>query len=442
MRALLACCVLTADAYLPTLHAQDAEGAPPASKKGTVRITFLPPPMEGTLSLGIYDKAGKLVRVLAREAAEKDFTIGLNGLITAWDGRDDTGRVMPAGTYFARGFSVGAVTVEGVAYHGNDWMIDDASPRLRRVLSLDLRPSGRLAVWAEGADGRPQLVRCDQAGEFAGEIPPDPQVNAQAIGAPAAESAAAPATKFATVSGDKVILREGPAETPLDLPDLTKPLDASLGRDGVWIIDQVADHVEVKEYSTTGEFLRRLTIDPAEPTPRRIFASRTSELIFLIEEKPGLQRVRGLALEAAPAAAGSAGTPVTSTWKTVLTKSIIGSDQFADVAGKLGRILPFIPRDKFTVALLPNPLLQEALTSVHVTIDFGPGGSFLKTLDGLPLRRITEAPHLRWAVIGQEGSGKQLTIFQGDGAVVEEFKARKLANMMAFDAGDLDWPGK
>ncbi|MEI9897673.1 MAG: hypothetical protein WDN28_28390 [Chthoniobacter sp.] len=49
---------------------------------------------------------------------------------------------------------------------------------------------------------------------------------------------------------------------------------------------------------------------------------------------------------------------------------------------------------------------------------------------------------MKWVVIGREGSGRQLTIFQGDGAVVEEFKAHKLANMMAFDAGDYEWTGK
>ena len=43
--------------------------------------------MEGTLSLGVFTKAGKLVRILKREAStEKDFTVGLNGLITQWDG--------------------------------------------------------------------------------------------------------------------------------------------------------------------------------------------------------------------------------------------------------------------------------------------------------------------------------------------------------------------
>ena len=441
---LLAFCLLTsAFCLLVSAKAQDAETPLPPPKKGTVRITFIPPPMEGTLSLGIYDKSDKLVRVLAREAAEKDFVIGLNGLTTHWDGRDDAGRTLPAGTYSARGYSVGAIEVEGVAYHGNDWMLDDESPRIRRIFSVELRKSGHLVLWAEAPDGKPHLVRCDQAGEFAGEIPPDPEVAALAVGGtPPADPPEAKPTAFAAIAEGRVVLREGAETRPLNLPELTKPLDASLGRDGVWIIDQGAERIEVKEYRLDGEFLRRLAIDPTEPAPRRIFASRTSDLIFLIEEQPGLQRVRGLALETPPAEAAKDGEPATSTWKTVLGKTIIASDNFAAVAGRLGRILPFIPRDKFTVQLLPNPLLREALTSVNVTIEFGPRGSFIKSLDGLPLRRVTEAPFLKWAVIGQEGSGKQLTIFQGDGAVVEEFKARKLANMMAFDAGEYEWAGK
>ena len=375
-------CLLASERHL---FAQD-DTAPPPKPPG-VRIAFLPPPMEGTLSLGIYDKAGKLVRTLASEAAEQDFTIGLNGLITHWDGRDDSGKVLPAGAYSARGYSVGAINVEGVAFHGNDWMIDDESPRLRRILSIELRPSGRLALWAEGPDGKPQLVRCDQAGEFAGEIPPDPQVTALAVGgAPAAE--APPPSARAVVTDGRVAIVEESDTRALELPELIKPIDASLGRDGVWVIDATAAGVEVKEFRRDGEFRRRLAINPAEPAPRRIFASHTSDLIFLIEEKPGLQRVRGLALEAAADAASP-----TSTWKTVLSKSIVASDAFAEVADKLGRPQPFVPREKFTVQLQPNPLLQDATMNADVTIGFDTTGSFLKTLDGLPLRRITAAPH-------------------------------------------------
>ena len=426
---LLAC--LTAPAF-----AQDDETPPP--KKAGVQITFLPPPMEGALSLGIYDKKGKLVRVLAREATKKDFFVGLNGFITNWDGKDDAGKLVPAGTYSARGFAVGELDVEGVAYHCNDWMIADDSPRLRRVLALELRKSGRLALWAESADDKRQLVRADQAGEFAGEIPLDPQIAALAVGdGDAAEQAGEPPPRTVIADGKVAIVEKG-GTRPLALPELAKPLDASLGReDRVWVIDQTAERTEVKEFSRGGEFHRRLAIDSAEPAPVGVFASRTSDLLFLIEEKPGLQRVRGLALEAA---APKDGAP-TSTWKTVLSKSIIASGTFAAVADKLGRPQPFKPEDKIRVRLVPNPLFQDAMHDLDVQIGLDATGAVLRTPDGLPLRTLTETPALKWAVMAREG-GKVVTIFQSDGAVVEEFKVLRIANTMAFDAGDYEWTGR
>ena len=92
----------------------------PSALAEPVRITFLPPPLEGTLSLGIHDKAGKLVRTLHREATEKAFTVGLNGFITHWDGKDDAGTVLAAGKYFARGFAVGAVQFKGCLLYTSD----------------------------------------------------------------------------------------------------------------------------------------------------------------------------------------------------------------------------------------------------------------------------------------------------------------------------------
>src|ERR1700741_3168663 len=60
--------------------------APPPARN--VRISFVPPPLEGTISLGIYDANGKLVRVLFREADINEFTIGHDALSTTWDGKD------------------------------------------------------------------------------------------------------------------------------------------------------------------------------------------------------------------------------------------------------------------------------------------------------------------------------------------------------------------
>ena len=132
-----------------------------------MRITFLPPPMEGTLSLGIYDKKGKLVRVLAREATEKDFTIGLNGLITSWDGKDDAGNLMPPGLYSARGYSVGAIEVEGIALHGNDWITDDDAPRPVRVLDLRCRQPGDDTSRSSSGHGPAERVRSNTAKRWA-----------------------------------------------------------------------------------------------------------------------------------------------------------------------------------------------------------------------------------------------------------------------------------
>jgi hypothetical protein len=85
---------------------------PSASSAKSVRVSFVPPPLEGTISLGIYDTTGKLVRVLHQEAQLNEFTIGADALLTQWDGKNDAGEDLPAGKYRARGYLVGALKVE------------------------------------------------------------------------------------------------------------------------------------------------------------------------------------------------------------------------------------------------------------------------------------------------------------------------------------------
>lgn len=103
-------------------------------------FTFALPETEGRISLGVYDESGKLVRTLFAGAEEKEFKIGLNGLITFWDGKDGAGKALPAGKYFVRGWVVpDSVQAEGVAFHFNDWITDDASPRISGI--------GAIAPW-------------------------------------------------------------------------------------------------------------------------------------------------------------------------------------------------------------------------------------------------------------------------------------------------------
>jgi len=68
--------------------------------------------MEGSISLGIYDQAGKLVRVLHQNAQLNDFTIGPDALVTQWDGKDDGNQDLPSGRYHARGYVVGPLKRE------------------------------------------------------------------------------------------------------------------------------------------------------------------------------------------------------------------------------------------------------------------------------------------------------------------------------------------
>src|SRR5437773_12043536 len=78
--------------------------APPTpAPSRSVRISFVPPPLDGTISLGIYDLSGKLVRVLHQQASLDDFAIGADALQTKWDGKDDSGQDLPGGKYRARG---------------------------------------------------------------------------------------------------------------------------------------------------------------------------------------------------------------------------------------------------------------------------------------------------------------------------------------------------
>ena len=89
-----------------------SEQTPSPSPARSVRISFVPPPLEGRTSLGIYDAKGKLLRVLHHEADLNEFKIGADSLVTQWDGKNDNGEDLPAGRYHARGYLVGPLKVE------------------------------------------------------------------------------------------------------------------------------------------------------------------------------------------------------------------------------------------------------------------------------------------------------------------------------------------
>ena len=97
----------------PTVSPTPEESpSPSAAPTRKVRISFVPPPLEGTISLGIYDGNGTLVRILHQQAELNEFTIGADALVTQWDGKNDDDEDLPAGRYRAHGYLVGPFKVE------------------------------------------------------------------------------------------------------------------------------------------------------------------------------------------------------------------------------------------------------------------------------------------------------------------------------------------
>jgi len=127
--------------------AESLSPSPSASSARSVQLSFVPPPLEGTISLGIYDESGKLVRVLHQEAELNEFTIGADALVTQWDGKNDDGEDLPAGKYRARGYLVGHFTVEDLGQASFPAMENNAIPNVKvKLIPNPLRNDRRSIV--------------------------------------------------------------------------------------------------------------------------------------------------------------------------------------------------------------------------------------------------------------------------------------------------------
>jgi len=379
-----------------------------------VKIEFLPPPMEGTISLGIYDASGKLVRVLHREADASELTAGENGFIAQWDGRDETGTTCPPGSYRARGVMVGDLAVEGVDFSGNDWITRDDSPHLKRITALGMTESGAPVIAAtvagQAAPGFFSIVF--KPGASLGDEA-EPELIAQP---------GLPAPALSVHDGQIV---------GASVPGLKKPVtDAAPGIKGtVWVIEGNA----LKQYSKKGKPLATVAAEPGDPPMSKIAASPTEEKVYVLYENAQLQRMRGYDFTGlAPGAEP----------KELFENDIWASDRYEQIASRLKfpDEKPFVASPVLTVALIPNPLANNKLGSLQIKAGVDKEGAYLATTDGLPLCHVSETKGLSWAMMGQPAGSKTLTVFDSDGAAVEQFSVTKAANMMAFDAGAVTWP--
>jgi hypothetical protein len=401
------------------VFAQDP-GRPVPRKGEGLPIMFLPPPMKGTISLGIYNRAGKLVRILHREAGESEFQVGENGLLTRWDGCDDAGQILPPGKYTASGWMVGDLGVEGVAFHGNDW-IKDESPRYQRVTEVKNVGRDQVRVTLRTVDGKDETLGWNLSQE--GVAPPKIEIEG-------------------VIDDGQLVIRKGEAKQPVMLGEGAKALSAVAGSGArVWTIVETPGGREVRAYSAQGEFLRRLAYQKGEPQPRQIAASQWSEMIFLLEENATEQRLRSLTLGApGPPAlkpAGAEPQPASMTaWRVTYLRRVVNSESFDAVAGQLGREKPPGAEQLAAIQTRLNPLLGSKRQDVQVKVAADAEGALLKLSDDLPLTHLTSTANLKWVALVKEGA--TLVLFQGDGGVVEEFKITRPNNMMSFEAGEYE----
>jgi hypothetical protein len=391
--------------------AQESPGPSPSPSETaarSVRISFLPPPLDGTISLGIYDAKGKLVRVLHREADINEFDIGTDALSTTWDGKDNAGENLPAGKYSAHGFVVGDLGIEGVGFFFNDWITADDSPRISRIRSLGMRDAD-LLLGVELIEG---------TGHALYDL----------------------AHKTIKLS-DSDALESSSSATPSEVvPGNVDPVTTIPGRNGTrWVIDHTAKGAvttELKQFSSSGEFLRRLTVPANEPQPMAVAASMTEDKIYLLEENNAAQRVRGLSLLGTKTEGGQ--QPI-SDWKVDFEKWIVAHKDFSLVEGKpvasppAGATAP----DKVKIKLQPNPLVNDERVTLEIAIGFDEDGSFLKASDGLPLCSVSETSGLIRGLVAGHGSNG-IDVFQDAGVVVEQFRVTGVDQMMSFDCGGFE----
>ena len=433
---LLGIVLLASPAFSRSATAQEAEKPVPV-ERAKIALSFLPPPLEtATYSLGIYDvKTHKLVRRLHEFAAEGAFTVGLNGLITAWDGKDDGGKPVPPGRYAARGYAVGALKVEGKAILGNDWTGDNEALRISRVQAIALVPEDNgLAILGTTPLGQRQLAR--YGGEKTALLWPTQTPSEAADKVEKAGREDGPPRFTLAVRGDTLVAGEDGVLAAYRLAD-GEPLSRSPaaadadnaatrsgGKDGtVWKIEEGV----LGQYSAQGERLRSLAPKEGEPVPVAVAASKTTDRLYLLEESKDVQRVRGLSWKEN----SKEGEKTVSTWSTFFENAVhpayvpVGPDNAPLTA-------------QTEIALVENPLSPGKAERVKLAATFDARGSYLATADGLRLRQVSQRSNLHAVKLARNKGTAGLLFYQGDGAAWDEFTVEGVREMMSFDAGEVE----
>jgi hypothetical protein len=472
---------------MQALKAQDEEAS-------ANQLLFVPPPVEGVISLGAYDSKGKLVRILKKAAEIDSFKAASDGLVIDWDRNDSQGKPVPNGKYFARGVLVGDVKIEGVAFHLNDWVDSSADPRIRKVLSATLLDAQRTVVLADAT--QPEVVVLESNGNRSGtfSLPFNPTTikaagpdlllfdNAQVMLIDATSGNQVWRQTFSDVrdadsSGDRTVVLSGNqvkyqnqlSAAPQDL----KPPAEDLFRCAVVGSSIVVASKEANIWQLNGQEF--IAVDAGETGELLDMGAGSFESVWLlvktssatllkqvdssgktrreIELPPDLQTVTRLGASRSEDAlllmshdgttqrvigvrfqAADQGKSIWEKWfERTLTPF-----KFFDV--KEGKVVAADAKtDSPPVSVKPanNPMenTRQALFQLSIVAD--ETGVWVANVDGLPLLQVCETKNIMQTRCISDGANG-LRVYTSDGTVVEEYHLTSLENLFRFDAGSFD----
>jgi hypothetical protein len=478
------CFVISLSWFAPRLFAGTEE-----NEETGKQLIFIPPPIEGVISLGVYDTRGKLVRVLKQAAEIDSFKSGLDGLFVNWDGTDASGKNAAPGKYFARGVLIGDVNISGVAYHLNDWVDDAQNLRVKTISSPALLGGRSLAVLADtghqeilivdAASMKPQrfsvdpgLVRLKSDGANLLAIYSDHIANIAVQNGTVSESNAAPNVRDADRSGanwaivtdqeiqyktadqkttialptpdinrcallttslvvaspnGKLWRTEGDHLVPVELDEPGELLDLCAGAgDQIWLLIGNGAKTWLRQIDLAAKTSKDLTLPDGLPKIRQLSASRTnSDLLLDADLNPG-NRIIGLHFQAVK--------DQQSVWEKWFDRSLV-PHQFFDVrAGTVVRADTKTDSPPLLIRPENNPLENTRQPNFLLSAIADDQGVHLASVDGLPLLQISKTKgveQVKWEPNGASG----MKVYLSDGTVVEEYSITGLQNLYRFDAG-------
>ena len=452
------------------------------------QLMFIPPPVHGVISLGVYDDKGKIVKVLKKAADISSFKSSLNGLYIDWDWTDSQGQPLSGNRFFARGVLVGDVDVKGVGFFLNDWADQTKESRIQKVDGAALLNNSRVALLA---DQSRLLVVDPKLNESKATIIGWPAQGMKSSGTallvfdhtqaaiidPESGNQTFQKTfteiKDADAMGDQIVVLAGntitaqtkdgtrdipaPGEdlthvallkssfvvanksakawrfendqfTPVDVGESRELLDMGAGaNDAVWLLVRTNTTTLLKEIDLSGKEIREIELPEELRNADRLSVSRSEDALLLTSMTDKVQKVTGLRFQTA--------NGEKSIWEKWLDRSLTPF-QFFDL--KDGKVVPAETKaDSMPIVVKPakNPLQRNApKPKFQLIVSADEGGAWVSSIDGLPLIQVSKTQNikeLRWLPDGPTG----MRVYVSDGSVVEEYHVAHLGRLYRFDAG-------